>query len=248
MDGLQCKAIRPEFPPEEIDVSPQRKNHGVFIEWTTLVQTPLFESQTGTFTTHGFFVCLLSQTMVVLSKNAESFQVVQRLIQWHGFTTDGRWHDCGSHFGKQYIGGLFDSGGHGGQRMERFKKNRFKVDMSRFAFTTYAKALIELRTYVRGLPFEGLEGFLIKMQTLNDTIIDFTPPLPKRCVQDYHRQFFYQPVGARCYVNGCHRPLMSKSYWVEKDKKRNPHSPTLLYSEPCPRRKRKRKRRTRMKR
>ena len=113
-----------------------------------------------------------------------------------------------------------------------FKKYRFKVDMSRFAFTTYAKALIELKTYVRGLPFDGLEGFLIKMQTLDDTIIDFTPPLPKGCVQDYHRQFFYQQVDAQCYVDGCHRPLMSKSYWVEKDKKRNPHSPKLLYSEP----------------
>jgi len=115
-----------------------------------------------------------------------------------------------------------------------FKKYRFKVDMSRFAFTTYAKALIELRTYVRGIPFEGLEGFLIKMQTLDDTIIDFTPPLPKRCVQDYYRQFFSQPVDAQCYVDGCHRPLMSKRYWTEKDKKRHPHSPTLLYSERWP--------------
>ena len=39
------------------------------------------------------------------------------------------------------------------------KKYRFKVDMSRFAFTSYANALIESRTYVRGIPFEGLEGF-----------------------------------------------------------------------------------------
>ena len=47
-----------------------------------------------------------------------------------------------------------------GQRTERFtkkEKNSFKVDMSRFAFTTYAKVLIELRTYVRGIPFEGLD-------------------------------------------------------------------------------------------
>ena len=113
-----------------------------------------------------------------------------------------------------------------------FKKYRFKVDMSRFAFTTYAKALFELKTYVRGLPFEGLEGFLIKMQTLDDTIINFTPPLPKGCVQDYHRQFVYQPVEAQCYVDGCHCPLMSTSYWTEKDNKRTPPSPTLLYSEP----------------
>ena len=39
------------------------------------------------------------------------------------------------------------------------RRYSFKVDTSRFAFTTYAKALIELRTYVSGIPFEGLEGF-----------------------------------------------------------------------------------------
>ena len=86
--------------------------------------------------------------------------------------------------------------------------HKVKVDMSRFAFTTYSKALIELRTFVRGIPF------------------DFTPPLPKRCVQENHRHFVYQQVDAQCYVNECHRPLMSKNYWVEKDKKVNPHSPT----------------------
>ena len=40
-----------------------------------------------------------------------------------------------------------------------FKQYRFKVTMSRFAFTTYAKALTELKTYVRGVPLEDLEGF-----------------------------------------------------------------------------------------
>ena len=104
--------------------------------------------------------------------------------------------------------------------------------MSRFAFTTYAKALTELKTYVRGVPLEDLEGFLIKMQTLDDTIIDLTPPLPKRCVQNYHRHFVYQPVAAQCYVDGCPRPLMSKGYWTEKDKNQLPSSPTLL--EPWP--------------
>ena len=103
-----------------------------------------------------------------------------------------------------------------------FKQYPFKVAMSRFAFTTYAK------THVRGVPLEDLEGFLIKMQTLDDTFVDLTPPLPKRCVQDYHRHFVYQPVEAQCYVDGCPRPLMSKGYWTEKDKKPLPPSPTLL--------------------
>jgi len=57
--------------------------------------------------------------------------------------------------------------GHRGQKgWNDLKKYSFKVDMSRFTFTTYAKALIKLRTYVRRIPFERVEGFLIKMQTV----------------------------------------------------------------------------------
>ena len=40
-----------------------------------------------------------------------------------------------------------------------FKQYPFKVAMSHFAFTTYAKALTELKTYVCGVPLEDLEGF-----------------------------------------------------------------------------------------
>ena len=36
-------------------------------------------------------------------KNAESFQVLQRLVQWPGPTVDGRGHDCRAHFGKQHV-------------------------------------------------------------------------------------------------------------------------------------------------
>ena len=39
-----------------------------------------------------------------------------------------------------------------------FKKFSFKIDMCRFAYTTYDKTLIELRTYVRGLPDGGVRG------------------------------------------------------------------------------------------
>ena len=113
-----------------------------------------------------------------------------------------------------------------------FKKFSVKVDMCRFAYTTYAEALIELRTSGRGIPFDGLEGFLIKMQTLDDTIIDFTPPLPKRCVHEYRTQFVYQPIHAHCYVDGRHRPLLSVGYWSEQDKKAlGVASPTITHPE-----------------
>ena len=99
-------------------------------------------------------------------------------------------------------------------------------------YTTYAEALIELRTYGRGIPFDGLEGFLIKMPTLDDTIVDFTPPLPKRCVQEYGTQFVYQPIHAHCYVDGRHRPLLSARHWSEQDEKAlGVASPTITPSE-----------------
>ena len=57
------------------------------------------------------------------------------------------------------------------------KEFSFKVDMCRFAYTTYKKTLIESKTYLRGLPLEEFDGFLIKMRTLDEVIMDFTPPV-----------------------------------------------------------------------
>jgi len=73
--------------------------------------------------------------------------------------------------------------------------------MCRFAYTTYDKTLIELGTYVRGLPMEEFERFLIKMQTLDDTITDFTPPVFDKCVQEYEQRLRYDHVdksGSTC--------------------------------------------------
>ena len=75
-----------------------------------------------------------------------------------------------------------------------FRNFSFKVGMCRFAYTTDEKTLIELRTYVRGFPLEEFDGVLIKMQTLDDTITDFTPPVSDRCVQEYEKKFHHTPV------------------------------------------------------
>ena len=64
-----------------------------------------------------------------------------------------------------------------------FKNFSTKMDMCRFAYTTYEKTLIELRSYVRGLPLEEFDTFLIKMQTMDDTITDLTPPTSDRLVK-----------------------------------------------------------------
>ena len=66
--------------------------------------------------------------------------------------------------------------------------------MCHFAYTTYDRTLIELRTYVRGLWMEEFEGFLMKMQALDGTITDFTPPVSDKCVQEYEQQFRYDHI------------------------------------------------------
>ena len=71
-----------------------------------------------------------------------------------------------------------------------FKKFPIKVDRCQFAYTTYAKILTELRTYARGIPFDE-DSFLVKMQTFDDTITDFSPAISDRCMQKYHCRFYY---------------------------------------------------------
>ena len=72
------------------------------------------------------------------------------------------------------------------------KKFPIKVDRCQFAYTTYAKILTELRTYLRSIPFEDF--FLIKMQTFDDTVSEFSPAISDRCTQKYHRLFRYVAV------------------------------------------------------
>ena len=71
-----------------------------------------------------------------------------------------------------------------------FKKYSFKMDMCKFAYTTYEKTLIELRNYVRaGMDDSSMSSFLTKMQTLDDTITDFTPSTDDRYFKSYDKHF-----------------------------------------------------------
>ena len=74
-----------------------------------------------------------------------------------------------------------------------FKKFSFKVDMRRFAYTSYLKSLSELRMYVRGKLMDELVNFLVKMQTIDDIVVDFTPPLADRFIKQYNARFHYVP-------------------------------------------------------
>ena len=74
-----------------------------------------------------------------------------------------------------------------------FKKYAFKMDMCKFAYTTYEKSLSELRNYALG-GIDDLSEFLTKMQTLDEVVVDFTPPTYDQYEQDYYSKFRHDPL------------------------------------------------------
>ena len=69
-----------------------------------------------------------------------------------------------------------------------FKKDSHKMDMCRFAYTTYEKTLIELKNYARAHEFY-INTFLVKMRTLDDIITDFARPVFERFTRLYYDKF-----------------------------------------------------------
>jgi len=62
------------------------------------------------------------------------------------------------------------------------------MDITRFAYTTYEKTLIELKTFARGTDFY-ITSFLIKMQTLDDIVTGLAPPVSERFKKNVFRKF-----------------------------------------------------------
>ena len=61
-----------------------------------------------------------------------------------------------------------------------FKDYSLKMDMSKFAYATHAKALAELRNTTT---YSG--NFLLRQLILQDVIIDFAPPIPDHILRKY---------------------------------------------------------------
>ena len=69
------------------------------------------------------------------------------------------------------------------------KKNNYKrkIEMSRIAFTTYEKVLVELRAALRGDEWNKQE-FVDPMKLIDEMIIDQTP-IADRFVSRYNKKF-----------------------------------------------------------
>jgi len=91
-----------------------------------------------------------------------------------------------------------------------FKNFPSRWDRCQFAYTAYAKISTELRTYTRGISFDE-DSFLVKMQTFDDTITDFSPAISDRCMQKYHCHFYYVSLEGLSSASRCSRPPMSNA-------------------------------------
>ena len=72
------------------------------------------------------------------------------------------------------------------------KTYKRKIEMSKFAFSTYQKILLDLRTALRVGPFDK-NDFLKELNILDDTIVDFAP-LVTRFEKQYAKKFLSRPT------------------------------------------------------
>ena len=72
------------------------------------------------------------------------------------------------------------------------KDYKKKIEMARFAYTSYDKTLVSLRTSLRGGTFNR-DDFLKEMTVLDETIVDFAP-LVTRFEKQYAKKFLSYPT------------------------------------------------------
>ena len=72
------------------------------------------------------------------------------------------------------------------------KNYKRKLEMSKFAYSTYQKILLDLRTALRGGSFDK-NDFLKEVNILDDTIVDFAP-LVTRFEKQYAKKFLSHPT------------------------------------------------------
>ena len=72
------------------------------------------------------------------------------------------------------------------------KNYKRKIEMLKSAFSAYQKILLDLRTALRGGPFDK-NDFLKELNILDDTIVDFAP-LMTRFEKQYVKKFLSRPV------------------------------------------------------
>ena len=63
------------------------------------------------------------------------------------------------------------------------KDYKRKIEMSKYAFTTYQKVLLDLRTAQRGGSFDK-NNFIKELNILDDTVVDFNPLVKNNTIKN----------------------------------------------------------------
>ena len=69
----------------------------------------------------------------------------------------------------------------------KMKNYKTKIEMTKIAFTTYEKVLVELRSFLRGDEFDN-DLFIDKMKVIDEMIIDQTP-LADKFTEKYDKKY-----------------------------------------------------------
>ena len=86
------------------------------------------------------------------------------------------------------------------------KNYKKKIELSRIAYTTYEKTLVELRSALRGDEWDKQE-FIDRMKLIDEMIIDQTP-ISDRFVSNYNKKFMRK--------NTPQNPLSSQDKWKKQ--------------------------------
>ena len=70
------------------------------------------------------------------------------------------------------------------RKMKNYKKN---IEMTKIAYSTYEKVLVELRSVLRGDEFDK-DKFIDRMKVIDEMIIDQTP-LPDKYSKNYNKKY-----------------------------------------------------------
>ena len=72
-----------------------------------------------------------------------------------------------------------------------YKHFERKIEMCKHAYTTYENVLSDLRSYLRGKPFDK-ENFITVVQLIDQTITDLCPSLDSHVEKQYEVRFLSQ--------------------------------------------------------
>lgn len=91
--------------------------------------------------------------------------------------------------------GRISGGGLALKTFSETKNYKRKIEMTKFAYSTYQKVLLDLRTALRGGSFNK-DDFLKEVNILDDTIVDFSP-LVTKFEKQYGKQFLSHPTDTK---------------------------------------------------